>query len=166
MTSETLPVELGVVFQAASNGYIMGVRFYKGTSNTGTHMGHLWSSKGTLLATATFTGETTSGWQQVNFGTPVPVTANTTYVASYFAPRGNYARDGNYFASAGVSNPPLSALSNAQAVSSGQPGNGTYVYSNVGAFPIYSSGDPANYWVDVVFKTATVVVDGNNWLRR
>ena len=32
------------------------LRFYKGASNTGTHVGHLWTSTGALLATATFTG--------------------------------------------------------------------------------------------------------------
>ena len=39
----------------------------------------------------TFTGETATGWQQATFGAPVPVTANTTYVASYYAPVGRYA---------------------------------------------------------------------------
>ena len=38
---------------------------------------------GTLLASATFTNESASGWQQVNFSNPVPITAGTTYVASY-----------------------------------------------------------------------------------
>ena len=152
-TWDSVAVELGVVFQPASNGYIMGIRFYKGTANTGTHVGNLWSSNGTLLATATFTGETASGWQQVNFAHPVAVTANTTYVASYFAPHGNYARDSNYFASA-VNNPPLSALSNAQAASNGLVGNGIYWYNNISPFPITTSGDAPNYWVDVVFKTA------------
>ena len=41
------------------------LRFYKGTTNTGTHVGHLWSRTGTMLAEATFTGETARGWQQV-----------------------------------------------------------------------------------------------------
>ena len=36
-------------------------------------------------------GESATGWQQVDFATPVAVTANTTYVASYFAPNGHYA---------------------------------------------------------------------------
>ena len=50
-----------------TNGYISGVRFYKGTTNTGVHIGNLWTTSGTLLATATFTNESASGWQQVNF---------------------------------------------------------------------------------------------------
>ena len=38
---------------------------------------------GTLLATGTFSNETASGWQELDFSSPVPVTAGTTYVASY-----------------------------------------------------------------------------------
>ena len=40
---------------------------------------------------ATFSSESASGWQQVNFSTPVDVFPNTTYVASYFAPEGHYS---------------------------------------------------------------------------
>lgn len=68
---DTVAVELGVKFNADVDGYITGIRFYKASTNTGTHTGTLWSSTGTKLATATFTGETVSGWQQVNFATPV-----------------------------------------------------------------------------------------------
>ena len=53
-------------FRSDVAGQVTGVRFYKGSGNTGTHIGNLWSSTGTLLASATFTGESASGWQQVN----------------------------------------------------------------------------------------------------
>ena len=76
-------VELGVKFGSDVAGWITGIRFYKGPGNTGTHIGHLWTSNGTRLASATFTNETASGWQQVSFATPVAIAANTTYVASY-----------------------------------------------------------------------------------
>ena len=77
---------------------ITGIRFYKGSANTGTHVGDLWSSSGTLLATATFTNETASGWQQVNFSSPVSITAGTTYIASYHTNTGHYADTPYYFA--------------------------------------------------------------------
>lgn len=60
-------VELGVKVRASTDGYITGVRFFKGPQNTGTHTGSLWRTDGTRLATATFTNETSSGWQQVTF---------------------------------------------------------------------------------------------------
>ena len=78
----------GVQFQASSSGNVTGVRFYKEADDTGTHTGSLWSSTGTLLASGTFSGETASGWQELDFSSPVAITAGTTYVASYFSSTG------------------------------------------------------------------------------
>jgi methionine-rich copper-binding protein CopC len=139
-------VEVGVKFRANQNGQITGIRFYKGSTNTGTHLGRLWSATGTQLATATFSGETATGWQQVNFATPVSITAGTTYVASYYAPAGHYAVNENYFATATV-NGPLTALANGT-----DGGNGVYRYGTGGGFPTLSY-NASNYWVDVVFDT-------------
>src|SRR6185312_5444037 len=66
-------VELGVRFTPAVGGTITGLRFYKGALNTGAHVADLWTASGALMATATFTNETGSGWQQVNFSQPVAV---------------------------------------------------------------------------------------------
>ena len=82
-------VEVGFKFQSTTNGQITGIRFYKGPLNTGTHIADLWSANGTLLATAPFTNETASGWQQVNFSSPVRITAGTTYFASYHSSGGS-----------------------------------------------------------------------------
>jgi uncharacterized protein DUF4082/Big-like domain-containing protein len=76
-------VELGVKVQSSQAGGILGIRFYKGPQNTGTHVGSLWDSGGNLLGHVTFSGETASGWQQMNFATPINISANTTYIASY-----------------------------------------------------------------------------------
>ncbi|WP_225703695.1 DUF4082 domain-containing protein [Bradyrhizobium cenepequi] len=137
-------VELGLKFQASTTGDITGLRFYKGPSNTGTHTANLWSSTGTLLATATFTNETASGWQQVNFATPVTITPGTTYIASYHT-SGNYSADPNLFSSA-VSNGPLTAPSSA---SSG--GNGMYAYGSGSLFPT-NTYNSTSYGVDVLFR--------------
>jgi hypothetical protein len=139
-------VEVGLKFQASVSGSVLGVRFYKGSLNTGTHIANLWSSNGTLLATATFVNETPSGWQQANFATRVPISANTTYIVSYFAPSGEYAFDGNYFGSAGVTNGPLHALANSEDPG----GNGVFHYGSGSSFPSQTF-NAANYWVDVVF---------------
>jgi len=94
------------------------------------------------LATGTFIGETASGWQQVTFATPVAITANTTYVASYHTTVGHYSADQNFFTTTGVNNAPLEAL----------PGNnGVYVYGPGGVFPS-NSYNSTNYWVDVVLQ--------------
>lgn len=142
-------VELGVKFRSDFDGYITGIRFYKSAQNTGTHVGTLWSINGQQLGRATFTNETTSGWQQVTFSSPVQITANTDYVASYHTTTGRYAADNNFFASSGVNTPPLRALS--ETVSGG---NGVYRYSSTPVFP-NSSYQSTNYWVDVLFTTST-----------
>ena len=72
----------------AAAGTITGVRFYKEIDNTGTHTGSLWSAGGTLLASGTFSGESASGWQELDFSTPVAITAGTTYVVSYHTDAG------------------------------------------------------------------------------
>ena len=138
-------VDLGVKFQASTAGTITGIRFYKGSKNTGTHIGDLWSASGTLLASATFTNETASGWQQVNFSTPVSITAGTTYIASYHTNVGEYSINNNYFANAHT-NGPLTAPS-----SSASGGNGVYAYSSSNLFPT-STSNASNYWVDAVFQ--------------
>ena len=148
-TTDNAALEVGVKFRADTDGRISGLRFYKGATNTGTHVGHLWTRTGTLLGTATFTNETATGWQQVSFADPIAVTANTTYVASYHAPRGNYASSEDFFAPAGVDSPPLHALRDGA-----DGGNGLYGYGPSGTFPtgVFRS---ENYWVDVVFDDTT-----------
>ncbi|HMC80127.1 MAG TPA: DUF4082 domain-containing protein, partial [Acidimicrobiia bacterium] len=137
--NDHLGVELAVKFTAEVSGFVTGVRFYKDAGMTGaTRTAHLWSADGTLLAQAPFV-ETASGWQQVNFAAPVAVTANTTYLASYYAPDGQYvqyvANDWWPFPS---DNPPLHATGSA------------YHYGPSGSFPDLTF-ENANYWADVVF---------------
>ena len=134
------PLELGVSFKSDVSGTITGIRFYKSAANTGVHVGRLWGPTGALLASVTFTGETASGWQQANFSTPVAITANTVYVASYGLPIGHFSANWNYFATVGFNHAPLHAL---------QAPNG--VYGTLGTHPV-STHQAANYWVDVVFN--------------
>ena len=136
---------MGVKFRTSQAGFVTGVRFYKGTGNTGTHTGSLWSAGGTRLATATFTGETATGWQQVNFATPVAVSPGVTYVASYHAPVGRYSLQEGGFDTAVVRGP-LTALADGTA-----GGNGVYTYGS-SSFPT-STHESSNYYVDVVFNT-------------
>ncbi len=133
-------VELGLKFSTDTAGTATGVRFYKGPKNTGTHVGKLWTSGGTLLSSVTFANETASGWQQATFPSPVALTANTTYVVSYLAPVGYYSVNANYFATK-RDVPPLHT----------PVGAGVYLYGN-GGFPTQTYKN-SNYWVDVVFNT-------------
>ena len=144
---DTLPVELGVKFVSEVPGFVSGVRFYKSAGNTGTHVGNLWSSTGTRLATVTFTGETASGWQQVNFSTPVAVAANTTYVVSYFAPNGHYSGNFDYFV---TQRRQRRRCTRWPMRASG--GNGVFAYGADERRSPTSTYRALNYWVDVVFS--------------
>ena len=146
---DTSSTEVGVKFRSSVSGYITAIRYYKGPLNTGTHVASLWTSAGTQLATATFTGETASGWQQVNLPTRVAIAANTVYVASYHANNGRYSVDGAYFATKGVDSPPLRALADGES-----GGNGVYRYGTGSIFPNLTY-NTENYWVDVVFEPAS-----------
>ncbi len=138
--------ELGVKFTSSVAGTVTGVRFYKAWYMGGlTHVGHLWSSTGTLLATATFTGETSSGWQQVNFAKAVTISPNTVYIVSFSSGGGDFGITTGYFSRSGYTNGPLQALSNSTS-----GGDGVYQYK-MGAFPTVSSGG-MNFWVDVAFS--------------
>ena len=142
--SDTSAVELGVKFQSDLDGFITALRFFKSATNTGTHVGNLWTAAGTLLSSVTFTSETASGWQEMALPAPVAITAGTTYIASYHAPVGRYSADSAYFTSA-YDNPPLTAQS-----SGASGGNGVYRYG-ASAFP-NQTYNATNYWVDVVFQ--------------
>jgi hypothetical protein len=147
ITTQAGSGEAGMKFQSSVAGFITGVRFYKSASNTGTHVGSLWSSTGALLGSVTFTGETASGWQQANFATPIAISANTTYVISYHLNVGYVSLNDAYFTAA-VTNGPLTGLQNGGA----NGPNGVYSTSATPAFPNLGLNS-SNLWVDVVFTT-------------
>ncbi len=142
-TNDPYAAELGIRFTPATNGFVQGVRFYRGPGNDGEHVGSLWSSDGTRLAKATFTDESDVGWQSVAFPSAVAVEAGTTYVASYTAPQGRYAVQPEAFAVAGVDEPPLTVEGGFGATPAG-------VYGDLGRFP-QSSYQRAHYFADVLF---------------
>jgi len=149
-SSEDLPLTLGVKFQSSVSGFVTGVRFFSADAVSlapGAYTGQLWTSGGTLLASGTFTGLSTNTWQELTFATPVLITANTTYVASYHKTHNSYVGTAGGLVLA-VTNGSLTALAD---VASG--GNGVYTYGATPAFPTSSAA--FNYWVDVIFSANT-----------
>ena len=139
-------LEVGVKLRSDEAGYISAVRFYKQPNNVGTHVGHVWSASGQLLAEAEFTSETASGWQQADLASPVPIAPNTTYVVSYHSSLGFFPMT-PWALSLGLDRAPLHAPSDAVA-----GGNGVYRYGPSG-FPDQSF-NATSYWVDAVFSQA------------
>jgi hypothetical protein len=143
-------IETGVKFKVSQPGFINGVRFYKGNSNTGTHIGQLWNvAGGAPLKTVTFTGESATGWQQMNFATGYHVGTGTILIASVYMPTGTYAVTGGYF-SGPLTNDGITLLCNCDGTS---PNNGVFDYTTTGALttPPTNNFGGANYWIDVSF---------------
>jgi Domain of unknown function (DUF4082) len=148
--ADTTAAELGIRFRASADGVITHIRYYKGSTDPGPNVGHLWTANGTLIATATATTPPPAfGWATLTFAQPIPITHGTTYVASFFAPQGRYGITPQYFSSffqPNVSNNPLFT----------DDGSASAVRR------LGSTGFPSevwlqtNFWVDVVFApTAT-----------
>ena len=131
------PLTLGTRFTSDVKGVVTGVRFYKSPGNTGAHVGSLWNQNGVELASGTFTNESASGWQQLNFATPVAIAKNTPYIVSYRSTTGRYSATLNAFSERDLSWAPLRVTSTA----------GAYTYA-----PGFPGGQSStSYMVDVVF---------------
>jgi hypothetical protein len=143
--------ELGVQFESNVAGQVTGVLFYKQRGMSSANVGHLWSSNGTLLASATFSNETGSGWQHVSFSNPVSILADTFYTVSYTTGSPLFYYESGYFANGGVTNGNLTAPSSTD-INGTILDNGVYNYG--GDFPIASQYS-ANFWVDLVFSPSS-----------
>ena len=151
VTNDPGDYELGVRFEAASDGAIGALRYWRGAedaADTDTRTLTLWSAAGEALASvAVESAPGRSGWQTGALAAPVAIEAGAGYVASYGTER-NYAFTAGFFEDP-HSDPDgvLTAPSGGNGVLSGTPG----------AFPTASYGE-ANYWVDVVFEADPLVL--------
>jgi hypothetical protein len=144
VVSSTSATTLGVKFWSTQSGTISAINFYRGATSAQGYVAMLYAASGTLLGSVTMAHESgpVPGWQQAVFASPIPIAANTTYIAAYYAPGGQYAAT-PYGLNQAVSNGPLTA-----AAASAVGGNG--VYKNKKSFPTRDYQD-TNYFVDVMF---------------
>ena len=147
--SDPNAVELGVKFTTSINGFITGIRFYKGTGNTGTHVGNLWSAGGALLARGHLQRRDGSGWQQVNFATPVAVTREHSLCRVVLrAEREICGRRPTSSPRAASSNGPVNLLQRRRR----RRQRRLRLRRARATFPSQTF-NATNYWVDVVFST-------------
>jgi hypothetical protein len=143
---QQFPVTIGVKFWSSQPGSIAGIRFYRAVRSSQGYIAKLYSSDGTLLAAvnAQESGPV-PGWQEAYFASPIPISANKTYIAAYYCPIGQGAWD-IYGLSQGMTNGPITVPASAAV-----GGNGIYSYGN--AFP-NGNYEASNFYVDVVFTPA------------
>jgi hypothetical protein len=132
-------VELGVRFSASKDIVVSGIRFYRGPKNAGPHVGHIWTPEGQVLRTVTFPDDDRTGWIEARFTTPLTVRADQRLIASYVAPKGQYAGDVNGFAKPATN-----------GVVTFPRGAGVYSYK-IGAVP-QNNWLNSNYYVDIVYS--------------
>jgi len=141
VSSDVNAVELGMKFRSSVAGSVTAISYFKATgAPVATKSGHLWSSTGQLLASVVFSKESASGWQQATLSSSVDIAAATTYVVSYFAPKGGYTSTHNYFTTT-IVNGPLTVPAT---------GNDTFCYARTACFP-NQTYTASNYYVDLVF---------------
>ena len=117
-------VTLGVKFWSSQAGTILAIRFYRGATSPSGYVARLYSAAGNMLGSVALAKKSgpVPGWQTAVFAAPISIAANTTYVAAYYTPNGQYP-DGIYGLNNGVTNTPLNA-----PASSTVGGNGVYYY--------------------------------------
>jgi hypothetical protein len=107
-----------------------------------------------LLGSATFTNETSSGWQQVSFSRPGAISASTVYIVSCWTGGGYFGATSGTLTT-NETNGPLVALKNGGTAGT----NGVY---GVGKNSFPSRGEAGiNFWVDVTFTPSTSPTAGH-----
>jgi hypothetical protein len=139
------PITLGIKFWSSQSGTVSAIRFYRGTTSPLGYVARLYSASGSVLGSVTMTTESgpVPGWQVATFAAPISISPNTTYVAAYYVPSGEYMRAPQGLAQ-GVATGPLTA-----PASTAVGGNGVVHYSGLG-FPT-NTWENANYLADVLF---------------
>ena len=130
--------ELGTKVSVTETAKLIALRFWKEPGETGTHVGHVWTSTGQLLASATYQNESASGWQRQPLATPLTLTPGQTYVVSVGL-NTVYAKTTNGLAQT-ISSGPLRTV--------GDGANGVF-NETAGQFPS-GSWQSSNYFVDGV----------------
>jgi len=129
-------VQVATRFTVDTAGEATGVRFYKGSGNTGQHTGYLWNAAGERVAEVEFSGESLDGWQTAHFAAPILIEAGVEYRVGLYSTTGRYAVD-------------LGALAEQTHV-------GPFTIPAQGSAYVYGREYPAelsahNYWVDITF---------------
>lgn len=144
---ERKPVELGLRFTASTDGHILGLEIFRADGDAAPHRGKLWDEAGNIIARLTFPGREGAGWQYESFATPVEISGNRDYIASYHT-RSGYAAEAGYFDDKPMTRGYLST-------SPSPDDNGSlYAYGWRSRLPT-STYLSTNYWVDPVYMPAS-----------
>jgi hypothetical protein len=132
--------ELGVKVEVTSPVQLTAVRYYRASSETGSHTGRIWTAAGSLLGSVTFQSDAGGGWKQQALSSPIALMPGQVYVVSVGF--NTYYSATQFGLQTQVVDGPLRSVAVAT--------NG--VYSDAaGVFPT-SSYRSSNYFVDLVVE--------------
>jgi hypothetical protein len=139
-----VPRTFGIKFWSTQSGTISAIRFYRSVSSSEGYVAKLYSAGGILLGSVSLAQEPdpVPGWQVATLASPIPISANTTYIAAYYSPVGYGAWQAEGLSN-GATYGPLVA-----PVGAAVGGNGVYSYKNF--FPRHRH-KASNYYVDILF---------------
>jgi hypothetical protein len=145
VSADASAITLGLKFWSGTSGTVSAISFYRGATSPQGYIATLYSAAGDQLASVYMPQETgpVPGWQIAQFASPIPISPNTTYVAAYYAPSGQYADDYDGLKQ-GIATGPLTAPASATVGGNGVFGNGQ-IYPR-------STANNDNYFVDVIFR--------------
>ena len=137
-------IEVGVKFRSDASGIVTGIRFYKASTNTGTHVGNLWTANGPAarhgdvhrrdrlrLAAGRLRARR---WRSTRTPPTSRPTSRPTGTTRRTAPTSIRPPVGPAPTITNVDSPPLHALRNTNGVV-----NGVYSFSGTSIFPTSSS---------------------------
>lgn len=84
-------INVGTRMTVAQSGYVTALRFYKASSNTGTHVGRVYDAAGREVRAVTFSGESASGWQRATLAQPLWLGAGARFTVSTWMPKGHWS---------------------------------------------------------------------------
>jgi hypothetical protein len=132
--------ELGVKVEVTSPTQLTALRYYRASSESGTHTARVWTAAGSLIGSTTFQSDAGPGWKEQALATPISLTPGQVYVVS--------VGFNSYYSATqfGLQTPAVSGPLRSVAVAT----NGVYGDA-AGLFPT-SSYRSSNYFVDLVVE--------------
>jgi hypothetical protein len=119
---------------------LTALRYYRASSESGTHTARVWTAAGSLIGSTTFQSDAGPGWKEQALATPISLTPGQVYVVS--------VGFNSYYSATqfGLQTPAVSGPLRSVAVAT----NGVYGDA-AGLFPT-SSYRSSNYFVDLVVE--------------
>jgi hypothetical protein len=150
---------LGTCWYSNVDGYVTGIRWYfpatlPAVAPTALLYEVIDSGSGTELASTQFASPVAGQWNEVLFDDPVPVDADTLYIAAVWTPD-RYVATSGFFTAADLVSGDLVAIQDATNPTglSGNQRNGRFESGASPAYPTDFFG-AASYFADVLFETS------------